>query len=54
MLLMSLGHGIQPWWKKCGYLSKEYLDAIVIGAHPHCSGIEYYDEKPIIYSLLLV
>lgn len=34
---------------------KEYLDAgadIVIGAHPHClQGIEYYDGKPIIYSL---
>ncbi len=34
---------------------KEYLDAgadIVIGAHPHClQGIEYYDGKPIVYSL---
>lgn len=34
---------------------KEYLDAgadIIIGAHPHClQGIEYYDGKPIIYSL---
>ncbi|HHX12404.1 MAG TPA: CapA family protein [Clostridiales bacterium] len=34
---------------------KEYLDAgadIVIGAHPHwLQGIEYYDGKPIIYSL---
>lgn len=34
---------------------KEYLDAgadIVIGAHPHClQGIEYYNGKPIIYSL---
>lgn len=34
---------------------KDYLDAgadIVIGAHPHClQGIEYYDGKPIIYSL---
>ena len=34
---------------------KEYLDAgadIVIGAHPHClQGIEYYEGKPIVYSL---
>lgn len=34
---------------------KEYLDAgadIIIGAHPHwLQGIEYYDGKPIIYSL---
>ncbi len=34
---------------------KEYLDAgadIVIGAHSHClQGMEYYDGKPIIYSL---
>lgn len=34
---------------------KEYLDAgadIVIGAHPHClQGIEYFNGKPIIYSL---
>ena len=34
---------------------KEYLDAgadIVVGAHPHIlQGIEYYDGKPIIYSL---
>lgn len=34
---------------------KEYLDAgadIVIGAHPHViQGIEYYDGKPIVYSL---
>lgn len=34
---------------------REYLDAgadIVIGAHPHClQGIEYYNGKPIIYSL---
>lgn len=34
---------------------KEYLDAgadVVIGAHPHClQGMEYYDGKPIIYSL---
>lgn len=34
---------------------KEYLDAgsdIVIGAHPHwIQGIEYYDGKPIMYSL---
>lgn len=34
---------------------KDFLDAgadIVIGAHPHClQGIEYYDGKPIIYSL---
>lgn len=34
---------------------KEYLDAgadIVIGAHPHClQGIEYYNGKPIVYSL---
>ena len=34
---------------------REYLDAgadVVIGAHSHClQGMEYYDEKPIIYSL---
>lgn len=34
---------------------KEYLDSgadIVIGAHPHClQGIEYYEGKPIVYSL---
>lgn len=34
---------------------KEYLDAgadAVIGAHSHClQGMEYYDGKPIIYSL---
>ena len=34
---------------------KEYLDAgadIVIGAHSHClQGIEYYEGKPIVYSL---
>ena len=34
---------------------KEYLDAgadAIIGAHPHClQGIEYYDGKPIVYSL---
>ena len=34
---------------------KEYLDAgadIVIGAHSHClQGMEYYDGKPIVYSL---
>lgn len=34
---------------------KEYLDSgadIVIGAHPHClQGIEFYNGKPIIYSL---
>lgn len=34
---------------------KEYLDAgadAIIGAHSHClQGMEYYDEKPIIYSL---
>lgn len=34
---------------------KEYLDAgadAVIGAHPHClQGMEYYNGKPIIYSL---
>lgn len=34
---------------------KDYLDAgadIVIGAHSHClQGMEYYDGKPIIYSL---
>ena len=34
---------------------KEYLDAgadVVIGAHSHClQGMEYYDGKPIIYSL---
>ena len=34
---------------------KEYLDAgadVVIGAHSHClQGMEYYEEKPIIYSL---
>lgn len=34
---------------------KEYLDAgadAIIGAHPHClQGMEYYDGKPIIYSL---
>lgn len=35
--------------------AKEYADAgadVVIGAHPHClQGMEYYDDKPIIYSL---
>ena len=35
--------------------AREYADAgadVVIGAHPHClQGMEYYDEKPIIYSL---
>ena len=35
--------------------SKEYLDAgadVIIGAHSHClQGMEYYGEKPIIYSL---
>ncbi len=34
---------------------KEYLDAgadVVIGAHSHClQGMEYYDGKPVIYSL---
>lgn len=34
---------------------KDYLDAgadVVIGAHPHClQGMEYYEGKPIIYSL---
>lgn len=34
---------------------REYLDAgadVVIGAHSHClQGMEFYDEKPIIYSL---
>jgi len=34
---------------------KEYLDAgadVIIGAHSHClQGMEFYDEKPIIYSL---
>lgn len=34
---------------------KEYLDAgadVIIGAHTHClQGMEYYDGKPIIYSL---
>lgn len=34
---------------------KEYLDAgadIIIGAHTHClQGMEYYDGKPIVYSL---
>ncbi len=34
---------------------KEYIDAgadAVIGAHPHClQGIEYYNGKPIVYSL---
>lgn len=34
---------------------KEYLDAgcdAVIGAHSHClQGMEYYDGKPIVYSL---
>ena len=34
---------------------KEYLDAgadVVIGAHSHClQGMEFYDDKPIIYSL---
>lgn len=34
---------------------KEYLDAgadVIIGAHPHClQGMEYYDGKPIVYSL---
>jgi Bacterial capsule synthesis protein PGA_cap len=36
-------------------LAKKYIDAgadIIIGAHPHVlQGIEYYNEKPIIYSL---
>lgn len=36
-------------------LAREYIDAgadIVIGSHPHVlQGIEYYNEKPIIYSL---
>lgn len=36
-------------------IGKEYLDAgadAVIGAHSHClQGMEYYDGKPIIYSL---
>lgn len=36
-------------------LAKKYIDAgadIVIGAHPHVlQGIEYYNEKPIFYSL---
>lgn len=35
--------------------AKDYLDAgadIVIGAHPHClQGIEFYNGKPIVYSL---
>ncbi|MGN0428036.1 MAG: CapA family protein [Agathobacter sp.] len=35
--------------------AREYLDAgadVIIGAHPHClQGMEYYDGKPIIYSL---
>lgn len=34
---------------------REYIDAgadIVIGAHPHClQGMEYYEGKPILYSL---
>ena len=34
---------------------KEYLDAgadVVIGAHSHClQGLEYYEGKPIVYSL---
>lgn len=34
---------------------QQYLDAgadVVIGAHPHClQGIEYYNGKPIVYSL---
>ena len=34
---------------------KEYLDAgadVIIGAHSHClQGMEYYDGKPIVYSL---
>ena len=34
---------------------KDYLDAgadVVIGAHSHClQGMEYYNQKPIIYSL---
>ena len=34
---------------------KEYLDAgadVIIGAHSHClQGMEYYEDKPIIYSL---
>ncbi len=34
---------------------KEYMDAgadVIIGAHPHClQGIEFYEGKPIIYSL---
>lgn len=36
-------------------LGKEYIDAgadMVIGSHPHVlQGIEYYNEKPIVYSL---
>lgn len=36
-------------------LAKEYIDAgadIVIGSHPHVlQGIEYYNDKPVIYSL---
>lgn len=36
-------------------LAKLYIDAgadLVVGSHPHClQGIEYYKEKPIIYSL---
>lgn len=36
-------------------LAKQYVDAgadLVIGAHPHVlQGIEYYDGKPIVYSL---
>ena len=34
---------------------KEYIDAgadVVVGAHSHCvQGMEYYDGKPIVYSL---
>ena len=37
------------------YLAKQYIDAgadLVVGSHPHClQGIEYYNGKPIIYSL---
>lgn len=36
-------------------LGKAYIDAgadVVVGAHTHClQGIEFYDDKPIIYSL---
>lgn len=37
------------------YLAKQYIDAgadLVVGSHPHVlQGIEYYKDKPIVYSL---